>query len=134
LPEISGVDISCDVVELNGALSNPLVMDEGRICRANALYHKILARKGSRPNAPAVIKPKAGAVFDTVHLVLSSHDRSMRVKEIKLACEAHLGYEVGWSAVKQCMSKNSMGKDSKYLRVGHGRYMVRPSSKFAKGQ
>ena len=118
--------VSNFLVELNGALSNPLVNGKSPLIELSALYHKLLARKKTRPKKPRVIKPRVGLITETVYLVLSEAGRSMRAKDIQLACQEHLGHEISWSTVKDCLSEHSKGPSSKYLKVGYGRYMVRP--------
>jgi len=50
----------------------------------------------------------------------------MRAKEIQLAVESRLGQRVGSSNVKDQLSVHSKGPKSRYLRVGYGRYLIRP--------
>jgi len=113
-------------MELSGALSNPLVLDEGKLRALSSLCHKILSSQRAKPREPRVLNPRPGVVANTVYLVLSDRGTSMRAKEIQRACEIRLGRPVSWNAVKAHLSKHSRGPKSKYLRVGYGRYVCRP--------
>src|SRR5581483_6550331 len=97
------------MVDHSGALSNPLVKNEGLLRKAYELYHKILSRGKTRPVEPKTVPKRPGEVAKTIYQVLSESDRGMRCKDIQLACEARLGRPVGWSNVKQCLSANSKG-------------------------
>ena len=111
------------MVELNGALSNPRV--ELEIQDTMKLASGLVARSALR-EASTPVKPRQGATYQAVFDVLSEAQSAMRAKEIHLACQLRLGQPVVWGTVKQCLSVNSQGSTSKYLRVGHGRYILRP--------
>ncbi len=107
-----------------GALSNPRV--ELEIQDSTKRVSGLLAKTSSEIK-PAAVKPRPGEIYQTVYEVLSGSVGAMRAKEIHLACEQRLGHPIVWGTIKQCLSANSMGPNSKYLRVGHGRYVLRPS-------
>ncbi len=111
------------VVELNGALSNPQVALE--VHRTMELKARLLAKKEKSKFPPKAVKRRQGEVAGTVYIVMSEDLSSMRAKDVHRACEAQLGHTVSWSTVKACLSDNSKGPHSKFLRVGHGRYLLR---------
>ena len=110
------------MVEVNGACSNPRVQLE--LLRLGELWIDLLE---ARPRAkPKQVVPRAGEVAIAVFAVLSEAQSAMRAKEIHLACEIRLGRSIRSGTVRDCLSEHSKGPKSKYLRVGRGRYLVRP--------
>ena len=105
-------------MELNGALSNPLVTDK-KLSELSELYHRLLVRK--RQPVPKVVKDRNGLVLETVKHVLALAGKPMQAKDIHEACEQLLDRPVSYSTVKDCLSEPHR-KKSLFNRVGYGQY------------
>ena len=68
-------------------------------------------------------------VLDAVIRVLADRKEPMRARDVHGAVEALLGEPVRWGSVKKCLSSNVAGASSRFVRVSHGRYAVRSSSR-----
>jgi hypothetical protein len=121
-PTLHGLETAWFLMELSGALSNPQVLVE--ITSVRRLFANLRSR--SRQRRPREVKQRPGLVASTVYNVLATSGKVMRAKHVHLACEELLGQAVSWSAVKASLNEHSKASTSRYLRVGHGRYLLRP--------
>lgn len=108
-----------ELVELNGALSNPQPLLEGSL---EELKEILVTRVGASVT-PTVIRQRPGRVTRAVHDVLSLSGRPMLVRDVHRACEEHLGEPVRRSTVKSCLFEHSRGERPTFRRIAPGIYV-----------
>jgi hypothetical protein len=111
-------------MELNGALSNPQGALE--LFDLWSLKRALLQRKRSRRKERTDVPPRTCVpVTKTITEVLElANYNPMSAKDIHRACEELLGRPVGYRSVKNCLSKNAHGLETKFIRVGYGEYRL----------
>ena len=80
---------SADVMELNGARSNPRAGVE--LVRLGALHDELLRRASADPREPRPAPAKVSPVLETVTLVLELAGEPMRAREIHAAASELAG-------------------------------------------
>jgi hypothetical protein len=110
------------MVELNGALSNPRLVLE--IQRNTELRAKLLTNRVSESD-PAHVKIRAGGVSEAVVTVLTVAGKPLRAREVHLACEQLLGEPVRWGTVKNALLSSSAARRFVIQRVSYGTYVHR---------
>jgi hypothetical protein len=80
---------SADVMELNGARSNP--RPEVEFSRLGALHDELLRKAQANPREPRSAPAKISLVLETVTMVLEQAGDPMQVREIHAAVEQLAG-------------------------------------------
>jgi hypothetical protein len=106
-------------MELNGALSNPLVTDTGQLAKLAALKQRALERMTAPEKGPAIGR-RQGTVLASVTTVLESAVPPMFVREIHAAVEQLLGEPVPGSSVKNALSAHTNRGDHRFRRIRRG--------------
>ena len=108
-------------MELNGALSNPLVSDKSRLAKLAALKQRALGRMTAPEKVPP-IRRRQGAVLASVTTVLEGAGQPMFVREIHAAVEERLGEPVPFSSVKDALSAHTHRRNGRFRRIHRGCY------------
>ena len=111
------------MVELNGALSNPVFKKE--TCpRLLELKETCLSRKRPRrPKPRATPKPRLGQIQESVKHVLEVASKPMHLKEIQRAVEQELGRPVVYSSLRDCL-REKRRRVVLFDRVSPGVYKI----------
>jgi hypothetical protein len=113
-------------MELNGALSNPLLTDEGWLPKLEELYHLLQEKAKISPKWPRHARQRLGEISKTIYEVLSDAPEPMRSKDVHKACEERLGRPISISTVRSDLNVHSRGKRPKYIKLRFGVYLMRP--------
>ncbi len=113
------------MVELNGALSNPLERD--KVLQLRQFLETILTKKRRR-RKESTVPPRLSELREVVVQILELADRPMRKAEVHLACEQLLGRSVQPNTVKNCLHRNSRGDRAIFKKVDRGQYETVPAS------
>ena len=119
--------LSLLAVELNGALSNPLVRGKPlELGRLAALKRKLLARETPQEGSPRRLARRQGSVLAALTRVLELAGKPMEVSEIHRAVEHILDVQVPQSTVKDALSAHTVGGDRRFRRIRYGIYELQP--------
>ena len=109
-------------MELNGALSNPLVRGKPlELGGLAVLKNKLLARESARGGTLRLPR-RQGSVLAAVTRVLKLAGEPMMVSDIHGAVKRVLDDSVPLSTVKDALSVHTVGGDRRFRRVRHGIY------------
>jgi hypothetical protein len=114
------------MVELAGRLANPAGPLKAVLSqeRSNA---KTATDLIASPRLKASDRHKhVGWVVEAVERVLGEHSKPMQAKAVHQAIETELGHDVSWSSVKNALASGASGRSARFVRVGVGRYQLRP--------
>jgi hypothetical protein len=114
---------SADVMELNGARSNPQAGVE--LSRVGALHDELLRKAVVNPREPRPAPAKVSPVLGTVTLILERAETPMPVREIHAAAEQLAGEPLRWTSVKAALAANAEGSEARFERVRRGYYRIR---------
>ena len=110
-------------MELNGALSNPLVRGKPlELGRLAVLKKKLLARESARGEPLRRLPRRQGSVLAAVTRVLELAREPMMMSDIHEAVKRVLDDSVPLSTVKDALSAHTVGGDQRFKRVRHGIY------------
>jgi hypothetical protein len=114
-------------MELNGALSNPLVVLE--LWALSELKLKVLSRKRAARGFSTCTLPRTRVpLLATITQVLElANYQPMRVKDIHAACEELLGRPISYRSLKAGLSDGSRGGKAQFVRWDWGKYRLRIS-------
>lgn len=75
---------------------------------------------------PPALRPayRRGWVLAAVTEVLGTADEPMRARDIQESAERLVGEPVGWSSVKDCLTRHIGGELPRFERVARGRYRL----------
>ena len=113
-------------MELNGALLNR--EQQRRLLDGQQLARVLAGRPEPKTQTQSQIRPRAGAVQETVIRVLAVAEGPLQACEIHAAAEKLADTPLSWNTVKDCLHKNARRPDSPIERVSHGRYRHRSAT------
>jgi ElaB/YqjD/DUF883 family membrane-anchored ribosome-binding protein len=113
------------MVELNGALSNPLESSKDPLERLRCVVRGLLERQDVRRESRQ-LRARTGKISEAVRAVVVLRDEPIRMIEIHAAVELLLGESVSRGTVKRHLSAGVTRGE--YVRVDRGRYLPHRSS------
>jgi len=115
-------------MELNGALSNPFVIDKSLLIRLTELRRSLIEIAITAPREPRDAPRGPDPVLATVTLVLELAGEPMRVGEIHATAFELLGRPLKRSSVKGILSAVTIGGDHRFRRARNGLYGLAAST------
>ena len=88
------------MMELNGALSNPLATYKDAFRGLSELHRRLLAKAATAPVMPRRVPRRPTPVLEIVTTVLELAGEPMRAHEIHAAAAERIGAPILWSSVK----------------------------------